>query len=144
VDDPVACFQELYAHFAQPSAWRCEPGTASVLAGLAARGCTLGLASNFDARLNGVARGLPELAAVMHVVISSLIGWRKPAPEFFAILCRTVGVPAEQILFVGDDVVNDYQGAQAAGMLVLLLDPHGKADVPDGVRIRSLGEILDR
>src|SRR5690606_21989192 len=46
--DPEACFRDLYAHFAQPSAWRCAEGTADVLRELTARGHVLAIASNFD------------------------------------------------------------------------------------------------
>lgn len=130
VTDPDACFQVLYAHFAQPDAWRCEADTAEVLAALAERGHVLGIASNFDYRLRGLVENMPALRPVRYLVISSEIGWRKPAPEFFAAMCRLAGSPPEQILCLGDDPVNDYAGAQAAGMRAVLLDPHGRAAVP--------------
>ena len=139
--EPENCFLELYQHFARPEAWRCEPGTAEVLKGLAARGLELGLASNYDLRLRSVLAGLPDLGVARHIVISSQVGWRKPAPEFFAAVCRVVGLPAGRILFVGDDRDNDYDGARSAGLLAVLFDPRGReAGVPHGVR--SLAELL--
>jgi putative hydrolase of the HAD superfamily len=142
VRDPDTCFLELYQHFARPGAWCCEPGTAAVLEGLARRGLVPGLASNYDSRLRSVLAGRPELAAARHVVISSEVGWRKPAPEFFAAVGRVVGLPAGRILFVGDDRHNDYDGARAAGLRAVLFDPRGReAGVPE--MIASLSELLE-
>ena len=40
----------------------------------------------------------------------------KPAPAFFAAGVGALGVAADQVLMVGDDVVNDVLGAQASGL----------------------------
>jgi putative hydrolase of the HAD superfamily len=140
VRDAEACFADLYAHFARPAAWRVEAQAAEVLRALAARGLTVGVASNFDRRLRGVADGLPALADVRHFFISSEVGWRKPAPQFFAALAAGAGVPAGRILLVGDDRDNDYLGAQAAGLRAVLFDPRGRgpADVPSVGRLAEL------
>lgn len=141
VTDPEACFQELFKHFAQPAAWRCPPEAEEVLKQMLQRGLILGLASNYDQRLRPVAAGLPELAVIRHLAISSEIGWRKPAAEFFAAVCRLAGLPAERVLFVGDDPVNDYDGAAAAGLHAVLFDPKGQAARP--ARIGKLTELLE-
>jgi putative hydrolase of the HAD superfamily len=141
VTAPDACFKELYQHFARPEAWRCKPGTAAVLEALAGRGHVLALASNYDHRLRSVFAGLPELRHVRQVVISSEVGWRKPAPEFFAAVCRAVGLPAARVLHVGDDVRNDYNGATAAGLRAVLFDPDDRDRGPPPT-IGSLAELL--
>jgi putative hydrolase of the HAD superfamily len=142
VTDGSACFQELLAHFAQPEAWACTPGVGSVLADLARRGYRLGAASNYDARLRGVMAGLPELAALREVVLSAEVGWRKPAPEFFAALRRQTGLAPGEIALVGDDLVNDCEGGRAAGLAVVLFDPRGRE--PGGMwpRVTRLDELL--
>ncbi|HEX5269257.1 MAG TPA: HAD-IA family hydrolase [Gemmataceae bacterium] len=126
VCDGERCFAELFAHFARPDAWRCDPHAAALLAELDRRGLVLGLASNYDARLRSVAAGLPELRPLRHMVISSEVGWRKPAPEFFAALGARTGLEPGAMLFVGDDPVNDYQGATAAGLRAVLIDRFAK------------------
>lgn len=130
VPTPGPCFDEMFAYFARPEAWRCPPGAGCLLGKLAAAGYRLALASNFDSRLRGVVDGLPELAPIEQLIISSEIGWRKPAPAFFAELCRRLATPPERILFVGDDRINDFEGARAAGLHALLLDAdaNGSAD----------------
>jgi putative hydrolase of the HAD superfamily len=125
VTDAPACFRDLYEHFAQPSAWRVEAHAAATLAELAARGYRLGIASNFDHRLRGV---LPrECFGDLPLVISSEAGWRKPAAGFFLAICRAMAVCAHEVLYVGDDLSNDLEGARAAGCHSLLFDPHNKA-----------------
>ncbi len=125
VSDPERCFEELFAHFSRPDAWRCDPAVAAVLGELRRRGYVLAMASNYDARLRSVAAGLPELRPLRHVVISSEVGWRKPATEFFAALCARLGLPPGEILLVGDDRVNDYEGAMAAGLRAALVGERG-------------------
>ena len=142
VADTEACFQELYAHFACADAWRCEPQTAEVFAALAARGHALGIASNFDYRLRGLVENMPALRAIRYLVISSEIGWRKPAREFYTSMCRQVGFSPEQILYVGDDPVNDYDGARAAGLQAVLLAPEERAPIPAEGQIKSLSDLL--
>jgi putative hydrolase of the HAD superfamily len=99
------------------------------------------MASNYDRRLRRVVAGLPELRPLRHLVISSEVGWRKPAPEFFAALCRACGLAPERVLFVGDDFENDYEGGRRAGLHVLLFDPHGKRPEA-GARIARLADLV--
>jgi putative hydrolase of the HAD superfamily len=129
--DGEACFAELYDHFSRPEHWRCETAALDVLASLTATGLATVLASNFDHRLRSVVAGWPALRALTAVVISAEVGWRKPAPEFFAAVCAALGLRPPEVLYVGDDFANDY-AAVRAGCRALLWDPHGvaAADVP--------------
>jgi putative hydrolase of the HAD superfamily len=142
VTDPAACFQYLYTYFARPEAWACDPAAGPVLRALAGRGYRLGIASNFDERLRGLVAALPDLRPAQDVVISSAVGWRKPAPAFFRQMCRQTGLDPGQILLVGDDRVNDYEGARAAGMHAVLLDPRRQEPVPEEARIGRLDDLL--
>ena len=141
-ESPEACFRDLYAHFATPDAWVCPPDAAATFERLHALGLTLGLASNYDARLLSVVAGRPELTLLTtHVLVSAALGVRKPGAKFFDAVAAAAGCERGDILFVGDDVENDYAGATAAGMVAVLLDPHDKyPEVPN--RVRSLGEVV--
>jgi len=125
VGDPEACFRELWQHFAQSSGWRCDPAAGRVIAELRRRGMTVGMASNFDGRLRTVVAGLPALGAVRPIVISSEVGWRKPAARFFEKIVQAVGHSPAEVLHVGDDLGNDYDGALAAGLKALHLATFG-------------------
>src|SRR5262249_54386467 len=83
ISDTDACFRQLFNHFAEPRSWRFDPRIENVFAELASRGYLLAQASNFDGRLRGIVAALPGLARLHPLVISSEVGWRKPAPEFF-------------------------------------------------------------
>jgi putative hydrolase of the HAD superfamily len=119
VEGTEDCFRELFEHFSLPESWRCGP-LAGVLPTLAARGYTLGIASNYDQRLRRVVAGLPPLAPLQHLVISAEIGWRKPAPQFFAALCERVSLQPNQVILIGDDRENDVKGARAADLHAIL------------------------
>jgi len=143
VSDPDVCFHKLFDHFNRPDAWRCEPDTSRVLTDLVQRGFVLGMASNYDSRLYTVLAGKPELRPIQHVIISAEVGWRKPAIEFFRAVCRIVGLTADQILYVGDDPVNDMQGAQSAGLQSLWFNPSGTHENVRHKCISHLKELLD-
>src|SRR5207237_9740224 len=96
---------------------------------------SLGMASNFDGRLRSVVGGLMELRPVRSFVISSEVGWRKPAARFFERVVCEARVEAEELLFVGDDPFNDAEGARAAGLAVALLGGVGEP--------ACLGDLLE-
>ena len=139
---PEECFRDLYGHFATPAAWVCPPDATATFESLHALGLTLGLASNYDARLLTVVAGRPELARLAgNVLVSAALGVRKPGRAFFDAVVASAGCAAADILFVGDDLDNDYAGATAAGMRAVLLDPADK--FPEvSRRVRSLGEVV--
>jgi putative hydrolase of the HAD superfamily len=129
VADPTRqedCFDTLYQHFAEPQNWRCYDDVAESLRKLHAKKLQLVIASNFDQRLHSVCAGLEDLRPVTDRIISSEVGWRKPAREFFNIVCERTDCRPHEILFVGDDPLNDIQGARLAGMPAAWIDRRGE------------------
>ena len=59
--------------------------------------------------------GLEHAAGVQAVVCG------KPAAAYFEAALSVLGVAAERAAMVGDDVVNDVDGARAAGLLGILV-----------------------
>jgi putative hydrolase of the HAD superfamily len=69
---------------------------------------------------------------------------RKPNKELFRIAADKIGVPAGQILFVGDRIDKDIVPAMASGMRAALKDAYtntGKRTPPGAYRIRRLCEL---
>ena len=139
-----ACFDELFEHFAAPSNWDCFPEVAEVMCGLRDLGVRTAIASNFDLRLNPVCDGLPALDSVSNRIISSVVGWRKPAPQFFAAVCEHMKLQPNEILFVGDDIINDVKGAGDAGMQAVWINRSTPPESPssDLITISSLKDLL--
>ncbi len=84
----------------------------------------LGVVSNFMVK-GGIEELLERNSILMYfkfVVTSINTGWRKPHPEIYSEAISKSGVPADRILFVGDDYVCDYEGPRSIGMKSLLLD----------------------
>jgi putative hydrolase of the HAD superfamily len=137
-----AAFQELWHHFARPQAWRVLPDAAATLKRLGHAGWRLGVASNFDARLEDIVRGLNELESIDRVLVSSQIGWRKPAPEFYRQVIKEIGGVPGEIWWVGDRTDHDFDGPIAAGMRALVLDATAALDDP--CRLRTLLDLPTR
>ena len=119
--NPETCFQELYAHFSRPDAWKLYPDATETVARLLEAGWAVAVTSNFDRRLPTLCRAFPPLDRCAPLVISAEVGYRKPHPEFFARAARLVGQEPRRILHVGDDYENDYLGARGAGWQSVLV-----------------------
>ena len=133
-------FAELWEHFARPASWRLFDDAGSTVRSLVGAGVVVGVASNFDARLpEVVAALLPEIPGEL-VFASSLVGWKKPSREFFRSCEARLGRSAAEMTLVGDDLVNDFEAAAAAGWRSVLVDREGTTSV-DGSRIASLGDL---
>lgn len=60
-------------------------------------------------------------------ITSAGCGWRKPSPRIFRNVIETWGLPADQLVMVGDSLSNDVAGAKALGMRAIWL----RTDAPE-------------
>lgn len=83
--------------------------------------------------------GLEEAAAVTAAVCG------KPSPAYFDAALTLLGVPANRAAMVGDDIVNDVCGAQAAGLRGVLVrtGKFREADLEEGSPDAVLGSFAD-
>jgi len=141
LDAPEECVpdavEELDIAFRAPGMWsRLAPGSLVGLRLLHAVGEKLGLqlaiVSNSDGTLEGRLRDegicqVGEGAGVpMTIVIdSAAVGVAKPDPAIFALALDACGIAPERALHIGDTVGADVDGARAAGVRPLHLDPYG-------------------
>ena len=132
-------FDELYARFAAPDAWRVFEDVAPTLDALAARGLKLGVISNWDERLRPLLEQLKLADYFEAIVVSREAGSSKPSRAIFKHAVRKLGLPPEAVLHVGDDLSMDVRGARAAGLAALLL--RRAAGVARAGQIKSLREL---
>ena len=126
------CFEELFAHFGRPTSWRCFDDVATAIANIERLGLEMVIASNFDCRLHTICTGWAPLQSAKAVVVSSEVGWKKPGRGFFGALVEACGCRAEEVLMVGDDPVNDVDGALDGGLQAVHLDRPGDGNVGAG------------
>ena len=89
--------------------------------------------------------GLGFLAAVDAVVLSAEVGRRKPAPELYEAGLRALDVAAEDALYVGDRLLEDYQGPRRIGMQAVLVMALAAEPAPPGVdTVAGLAQLLER
>ena len=102
----------------------CPPGRSALLGRLAATH-RLALLSNFDdgatARRILAEAGLARFFEV--IVISEEEGLRKPSRVIFERTCARLGADPGDCLYIGDTLVEDIEGASAAGLPALWIHP---------------------
>lgn len=99
-----------------PAHFSVFPDVARTLRVVRARGLRLMLVSNWHGGLRGFCRAL-GLDAYFDVIVSSFeVGYEKPDPRIFAVACARLGLRPEQVLHIGDNEVDDVEGARAAGL----------------------------
>jgi HAD superfamily hydrolase (TIGR01509 family) len=118
VDDPEAFIDR--EHEVWRRAHRVLATAQALLESLRERGLRTGLVANAWPDPSRLLRGDAEalgLAPFLDVlVLSDEVGARKPEPEIFLHACGELGVEPAAVLFVGDDLRNDVQGAARVGM----------------------------
>ena len=139
--DPDAMFKELFERFARSEAWRAFEDVPRNLAKLRAGGYRVAIASNFDARLRPVAAGLPAIADVETLIISTEVGWKKPADEFWQAALTITGADPERSAAVGDSFHEDVRAPRRLGMKGLWLK-RGERRRPAAVR--TFDEAVER
>lgn len=92
--------------------------------------------------------GIDDLFCV--VLLSYPLGVRKPDPLFYHLVLAAAGCPAEQVMFVGDNLACDVAGPITHGMRAALIRPHGlllSEALPEGAllirHVRDLAQLLE-
>jgi HAD superfamily hydrolase (TIGR01549 family) len=124
-----------------------QEGTSELLRWLSGYGLRIGVLSNFIFPSSTVRDWLAvhDLARYFKAVLTNNeIGFSKPAPEAFQSLMKALGTRTpSQLLYVGNDWVEDVQGAVAAGCRAVYVagtDPRGKPP-HDELRIPEVHDV---
>ena len=138
-------FDQVYDGFRDSQGWILFPETPEVLTELKGLNIKLGVISNFDDRAYSVMRSLGILRFFDAVTLSSETGYCKPDPQIFHSAVRALGVPAAEILMVGDHIRDDVEAARQAGITALLIDRTGRHEGRNHIpRISSLKEVVSK
>jgi putative hydrolase of the HAD superfamily len=134
---------DLYAAFARPDVWQAFPEVIPTLERLGAAGLKLAVISNWDRRLPEILSGLRLDGYFSEVVVSAREGVEKPASAIFKRALERLDLPPRRALHVGDSPIEDYQGAQRAGLDAALVDRHRLFVGGALRRLDSLEGVLD-
>ena len=129
-----------------------QPVSGSIhgLCKLAERDLPLGIVSNSDGTVEERLRrqricqvGTGDGVQVVVIIDSSVVGVAKPDPRTFAPAIAALGLPADEIAFVGDSIRYDVKGSESAGLLPIHFDPYHACQSRRPHRdIRSLDELV--
>ncbi|MCW4466180.1 HAD family hydrolase [Glutamicibacter sp. MNS18] len=122
-------------------AWRPFADVLPHLDRLQTLGIPIGAVSNNVEHYQRNKLSLAGLSMIQVVIGSDTAGAPKPDPAPFLAGCAALGTRPGRTLYVGDNPINDAQGAHAAGLLAVLVDRgvrHRNSAFP---RVENLGEI---
>ena len=90
--------------------------TAPTLISLRNSGLKVGIITNGTSDLQSKKIRLLDLEKYTdEILISGDIGIQKPDPEPFNVMSQRLGIPAEELMYVGDHPINDIDGSRNAG-----------------------------
>ncbi len=121
-----------------PASLALFPDVTGVLRTLKEAGYPLALVSNWQCGLLNFCVELGIGHAFDHVLASAEIASEKPDAAIFNEACRRLDTPAHRVLHVGDTILDDVEGARAAGMPVILVRRNDSVPPPDTLSVSSL------
>jgi beta-phosphoglucomutase len=105
-------------------------------------GMPMSVLSNFGTYLHALLGHFDLLRFFQFVIVSSKVGVAKPDRRIFDLAVSNAGWPPDRLLYVGDHVGDDIEGARRAGLDAVLIDRHDRQPEAPCSRIRSLQELV--
>lgn len=110
---------------------------------LKSEGVRLAVISNWDYSLHNILQTMEIYSRFEKVVASLEEGYEKPDPRIFLKTLEHMGVDPARAVHVGDDPVDDLQGARNVGMTAYLIDRNRATASPPYIRsLLDLPEAL--
>ncbi len=143
--------EHLLNEFATGEVWdRTIPGTTDALREIGGLGIPMAIVSNADGnceqRLRDAAicqLGPGAGVDVAAILDSTVVGVAKPDPRIFELALEVLDVAPERVIHVGDTPGADVDGARAAGVHPVLMDPYDLHPDLDVERVASLADVVD-
>lgn len=119
--------------------FRLYDDVVSALDRLNGLGVRLAVLSNWDYSLHKSLKGAGIYERFELVVASLEVGVEKPDPRLFQVVTDHFGVAPQDVFHIGDNEIDDFQGATEFGMRAALIDRGLQS--PDQPWIRSMDQI---
>jgi len=133
-------------YFKMSHRFRLEAGVVAMLERLRSSGVRMGIVSN-SFHAGSSLQWMVEQGGIQDyfefLISSADYGFRKPHPEIFETAIARLGLPREDVWFVGDRLELDVLGAKGVGLTAVWYNADGEApgDVAPDVVISSLDEF---
>ena len=124
-----------------PESLAVFPDVTSVLRCLTEARYPLAVVSNWQCGLRNFCIELGIGHAFDHVLASTELASEKPDAAIFHEACRRLDKPPHRVLHVGDTILDDVEGARAAGMPVVLVQRSDDVPPPDTLAVSSLEQV---
>ncbi len=135
---------ELFARFEQADTFHVFDGAHALCRDLAEAGLTVGVISNWSARLPRVLEAVGLAPHLDPVLCSAAEGLEKPDSRLFLRAAARAGVAPAQALHAGDHPRLDVEAARRAGMRAVLVDHQGAGGYVEGAgRVTTLAALAD-
>lgn len=112
----------VHTAFKTAAHWDLYSDVIPTLELLKERGLRISLISNWGKDLRAILADLPLDRYLDDAIISAEVELHKPDPRIFRLALERLGVEAHEAVHVGDQLIADVEGAQAVGMMGVLLD----------------------
>lgn len=144
--DDEAADQTFAAYLTRyEAAWVCFDDAVPALRRLRARGLRVGILTNGEQAHQELKLELVGLRGEVDLMItSSELTYGKPHPLAYAVAVERLGMPADEIVMVGDSLENDVLAALDYGLDAVLLDRRGEYAESPVPRIHTLAELAGR
>ena len=110
---------------------------------IAARKIPMGILSNFSVNLENVLRQVGVHRYFDFFVVSAVAGIEKPNPEIFKLAIQAANKPRTELVYIGDSIFHDVDGARTVGMDAILIDRKNQHADFRGTRLSTLTELVN-
>ncbi len=138
---PQAVVDRLKAYHDTENLWEDVPPDVPAALDHLAKSYRLGVVSNANGTVRAKLQRLGLAARFETIVDSREEGIEKPDPRLFRVALRRMQARPDETAYVGDLFHVDVEGARAAGLRPVLLDPHGMYVGRPCVRVAKLADV---
>jgi len=132
-----------YETWGNPNNYRLYDDILPTLELLRKKGLYIACVSNEDGWLPSFFEHFGITDYFEFILTSAEVQIEKPNPEIFRLALAKTNFNVNEVLFVGDSLISDYEGSQGVGMKSVLIDREGNCRENGVVALDDLTKILE-